>query len=266
MKRLLLSLFLVGSCLAADIPASKLQEASVTVLTSRSSGSGSLFTRTNAEGNVVTFCWTAAHVVSSERYEYSGIMDGVPRQFVAFNDVTVSQPIVEDDRIVGSVDSLAEVIRYSNMFTGEDLAVLRLRMTRLPGNSGSITFYRGADTPKVGTEVVHVGSLLGPFGGNSFTPGVVSFNGRLLDNVVYDQTSVVAYPGSSGGGVFLRDGRFVGMLVRGAGVGYNLIVPVRRLEKWAKKAGVLWAIDAAVPMPSAEKLELLPVEHFPPPK
>ena len=67
--------------------------------------------------------------------------------------------------------------------------------------------------------------------------------GRVLDlgsggGTVFDQTTVTAFPGSSGGGVFLTDGKYVGMLVRGAGETFNLIVPVRRMPLHAR--GFLW--------------------------
>jgi S1-C subfamily serine protease len=107
--------------------------------------------------------------------------------------------------------------------------------------------------------------LLGQFGSNSLTTGVVSQIGRVLDlganGVIFDQTTVTAFPGSSGGGVFLKsDGRYVGMLVRGAGEQFNLTVPVRRLRDWAKSSKIEWAIDPSLPMPSAEELKKLPIE------
>ena len=78
------------------------------------------------------------------------------------------------------------------------------------------------------------------------TRGIVSQVGRVLslgtgDGTVFDQTTVTAFPGSSGGGVFLSErsgdkaGQYMGMLVRGAGETFNLIVPVRRMRSWAAK-------------------------------
>ncbi|HAT67623.1 MAG TPA: hypothetical protein DCS66_24005, partial [Flavobacteriaceae bacterium] len=60
------------------------------------------------------------------------------------------------------------------------------------------------------TELYHVGSLLGQTGSNSMTRGIVSQVGRVLnlgsgDGTVFDQTTVTAFPGSSGGGVFLSE-------------------------------------------------------------
>ena len=52
------------------------------------------------------------------------------------------------------------------------------------------------------------------------------------------------------------------MLVRGAGETFNLIVPVRRMNKWAKEENVLWALDASIPAPSLEDIEKLPIEKM----
>jgi hypothetical protein len=61
--------------------------------------------------------------------------------------------------------------------------------------------------------------------------------------------------------VYLKsDGRLIGLLVRGAPGGFSLIVPVRRMEAWAKKAHVEWAIRDEVPVPGQKELEKLPLE------
>ena len=74
----------------------------------------------------------------------------------------------------------------------------------------------------------------------------------------------MAFPGSSGGGVFLKhdgDVRYVGMLVRGAGEGFNLIVPVRRMINYCEKHEIMWALNSGGAMPSEEDLKKLPIEH-----
>ena len=123
----------------------------------------------------------------------------------------------------------------------------------------------------IGTELYHVGSLLGQQGANSMTRGIMSKVGRVLnlgsgDGVVFDQTTVTAFPGSSGGGVFLSErsgddaGKYVGMLVRGAGEGFNFIVPVRRMNSWAEKNNVVWALDKSTDTPALEEITKLPIE------
>jgi hypothetical protein len=78
---------------------------------------------------------------------------------------------------------------------------------------------------------------------------------------VFDQTTVAAFPGSSGGGVYLKsDARYVGMIVRGAGETFNLIVPIRRMVDWAKKNKIEWALDEKVEMPTDATIAKIPVE------
>ena len=78
--------------------------------------------------------------------------------------------------------------------------------------------------------------------------------------VLFDQTTVTAFPGSSGGGVFLTDGQYIGMLVRGAGETFNLIVPIRRMAKWAKSEKIEWAMNPEKKAPKLEEIMKLPKE------
>jgi len=251
-----------------------LQDVSVTVKTRGGEGSGVIVTR---EVEVapnrtvkVNFVWTAAHVIDGLRSVRTIIKDGQTRKVIEFKDAQIVQELVEDGRRVGEVKMEAKVIKYSDSENGEDLALLMVRKKDFIDKS--IVFYQGGGKPvSIGTELYHVGSLLGQTGSNSMTRGICSQVGRVLDlgaagGVVFDQTTVTAFPGSSGGGVFLSErsgdkaGQYVGMLVRGAGETFNLIVPVRRMRSYAKKAGILWAIDTDVKIPTLEELVSLPVE------
>jgi len=113
--------------------------------------------------------------------------------------------------------------------------------------------------------------LLGQVGSNSMTRGIMSKVGRVLDigngeGTVFDQTTVTAFPGSSGGGVYLSDknednsGKYVGMLVRGAGEGFNFVVPVRRMRDWAKEVNAEWALDPDAETPTLAELSKQPIE------
>lgn len=240
---------------AGDVP-SYLQDISVTIKAGTSEGSGVVKTR-DVEGKSVNFVWTAAHVVDGLR-QTEEVVDpktGTKRIKVTFSDAAVVKELVEGGRRVGELKMDAFVIRYSK---DEDLALLRIR--KLDFVKPSVTFYLDESIPPIGADLYHVGSLLGQTGSNSLTSGIVSQIGRTIEKSEYDQSTCVAFPGSSGGGVYLRDGRYVGMLVRGAGEGFNLLVPVRRMVKWAKSAGVSWAIDDKEKMPSAEALDKMVVE------
>lgn len=241
-----------------------LQNISVTIKSKNgynsSEGSGVLVVREIGEDEV-TFVWTAAHVVDNLREVREVITEnGQPRKVVEFKDAQIVREMVESGRRVGEVKMDARVIKYSNADTGHDLALLMVRAKNYGKDSSR--FYLNDEDPiiPIGTNLYHVGSLLGQMGANSMTTGIVSQIGRTLDKKEFDQTTVTAFPGSSGGGVFLTDGRYVGMLVRGAGEGFNLIVPIRRMMNWAEKNDIVWALDPGVDTPSLDDIDEIPVE------
>lgn len=241
--------------------AQHLQDISVTIVSKsgfgQGEGSGVLMTRKFPNGESVNFVWTAAHCVDNLR-RTKNVIDsktGTQRTIVEFDDAVVVKSLVENGRSVGKIEFFAEVVRFSSE---EDLALLRLRKKNFVDSS--VKFYLDEQIPPIGTRLLHVGSLLGQLGSNSMTEGIMSQHGRLINKIVFDQTTVNAFPGSSGGGVYLEDGRMVGMLVRGAGETFNLIVPVRRIQIWAKSAKIEWAVNHDVAMISEEELKKIPVE------
>ena len=251
----------------------KLQDVSVTVKAGGSEGSGVIITREVPVGDTkekINFVWTAAHVVARLRSVRNTIEGGMPKKIVEFKDAQIVKELVENGRRVGEIKMDAKVVKYSDADSGEDLALLLVRKRNFVDQN--ISFYPH-DTPiPVGTELYHVGSLLGQVGSNSMTRGIMSKVGRVLelgtgDGVVFDQTSAPAFPGSSGGGIFLTEasaenaGRYAGMLVRGAGETFNLIVPIRRMRKWARTQNILWAVDETLTVPSYETILKMPSEH-----
>lgn len=276
MKRLLS--FLAAALVALSVSVSafaegpapiiqNLQDISVTIRANGSQGSGTLYTRKVGDNDTVTFVWTAAHVVDGLRKTRSVIdpETGTPRLVVEFEDAEIVKEFTEEGRRIGEMKFDARVVRYSDADQGEDLALLMVRKKNYVADGVGAKFYLDKEIPAIGTELYHVGSLLGQIGSNSLTTGVISQNGRVLNlganGVIFDQTTVTAFPGSSGGGVYLKsDGRYVGMLVRGAGEQFNFIVPARRLTAWAEKANIKWAVDPSVAMPSADELAKLKVE------
>ena len=275
MKTALLSVMfvysLVFSLSAQEKPstADHLQNVSVTIRSegvfSNGEGSGVIFTRKDAKGNQVNFVWTAAHVIDNLRKTRKTVVNGTPKTIVEFKDPMVMKEIRQNGRTVGRLQMDAEVIKYSDADDGHDLALLKVRKFNFVKDT--VTFHLGDDIPKLGTELLHVGSLLGSAGANSMTDGIYSQHGRILKSInkfIFDQTTVTAFPGSSGGGVYLKnDARYIGMLVRGAGEGFNLIVPVRRMKDYCEKNKIMWALDPKLPMPDEDDLKKIPIEHEP---
>ena len=249
--------------------ADHLQNVSVTIRSegewSAGEGSGVIFTRKDAKGNQVNFVWTAGHVIDNLRKTRTTVVDGRPKTIVEFKDPMVVKEIRQEGRTVGRLQMDAEVLKYSDAKDGHDLALLRVR--KLNFVKDTVTFYLDKEIPKLGEDLLHVGSLLGQMGANSMTDGIYSQHGRILKRLnkhIFDQTTVTAFPGSSGGGVYLKsDARYIGMLVRGAGEGFNLIVPVRRMQDYCERHKLMWALDPKIKMPAEEELKKMPVEHEP---
>lgn len=251
-----------------------LQDISVTVHADGGSGSGVIVTRearvknTGNEVAKVNFIWTAGHVVDSLRAVRDTVdsKTGAPRKVVEFKPMFITKDLVERGRKVGETRMEGKVLKYSDAENGEDLALCLLYKRDFV--AASTKFYLDDAPPEIGVKLFHVGSLLGQGGSNSMTTGIVSQVGRVitLNNrpIIFDQTTVTAFPGSSGGGVFLADGdkagQYVGMLVRGSGETFNLIVPARRIKDFCTRHDLLWAIDDKASMPSLEDLDKITVE------
>lgn len=275
----LTSLFLVTLLLipvsilqAEEVPVSQyLQDISVTIKTDRGSGSGVIFTRKikcdDGEKNV-NFVWTAAHVLEGIRSVRSILdIEGKTLKKPVFKDVKIVKKLIENGITVGELSMDAVVVKYSDATDGEDLALLMIKKFDFVDVSAKFEKDKNNSGLPLGTQLYHVGSLLGESGANSMTTGIMSQVGRMLalnssTKVLFDQTTVTAFPGSSGGGVFLTSGEYIGMLVRGAGETFNLIVPMRRIQKWAKSESIEWALDPTVKAPTLEELNKLPKEKI----
>ena len=249
--------------------ADHLQNGSVTIRSegsfSNGEGSGVIFTRKDSKGNTVNFVWTAAHVIDNLRSTREVLVGGTKKTLVEFKDPMIVKEIRQGGRTVGRLQMDAEVLKYSDADDGHDLALLRVR--KFIFVEDTVTFNLSDDIPKLGTELLHVGALLGQMGANSMTDGIYSQHGRLiksLNKYVFDQTTCTAFPGSSGGGVYLKsDATYIGMLVRGAGEGFNLIVPVRRMKDYCEKHKIMWALNPKLEMPSEDEIKKMPIENEP---
>ncbi len=223
-----------------------LQNISVKVVVGSGSGSGVLFCRGVAD-KWKTFVWTAGHVVRR-----------LQREDKTFRNATIEFQRRYCGTILKKWELEAKVIAYSNQYTGEDLALLEIIGKY---NSVYSVEFSENEIELVGTEVIHVGSTAGFY--NSVSTGIISQTDRNHRGKSYDQTSTMAYPGSSGGGIYTTDGKCIGLVTLGVGPGLNFYVPVRRMRAWAKKEGIEWAMDHEVAVPLSRtptKLEMAPRE------
>ena len=220
--------------------------------------------------DTVTFIWTAAHVVDGLRTTRTVVTpQGTPRILVEYRDAEIVQERQQDGRRVGEVKYDCKVIKVSDADYGEDLALLDGPLQGAYPLNVCAKFHKDPNyIPPIGVELSHCGSLLGQFGANSYTTGVLSQTGRTL-----------ADEGCQRQGLRSGDGRCLPRLVRRRHVpegqrrvhrdvtqgvmklqGFNFIVPVRRIHAWSKAAKIEWAIDPAVPMPSLKEIDAIPVE------
>ena len=182
------------------------QDMSVNVLTESGQGSGVIF-RSDWGGS---YAITAAHVV-----------EGIPYH----GKVQVTQRGYTWDAVV--INSDAE----------RDLAVLRIERPRPVGTAARL-LDKGTALP-IGTRLLHVGNTLG-FNG-SYLEGVLTATNRLGGE--FSQTSILAWPGSSGGGVFTTDGRLVGVITRGIGPGLNFMIPAELIRRYALENDLQWLLQ-----------------------
>lgn len=225
----------------------KLQGPSVLVNVGDGCGTGVIVTRQVGEVTR-SWVWTAGHVVQGLRQK-----DGT------FKNPLIIHEAREKGKLTGKQEVEARVVAYSDPDVGEDLALLEVLENNFRPIDVGASFYLSGDILPVGTELIHVGCTLGLY--NSVSTGIVSQTDRdlLKTGRMFDQTTCMCYPGSSGGGIYLRDGRYMGMLVRGAGAGINFVVPMRRIIPWAEKMGITWALDPSTPVPSIEERASLPL-------
>jgi Trypsin-like peptidase domain len=246
-----------GAALKTEEIPSYLQDISVTIHAGGAQGSGVIKTRDG-----INYVLTAGHVVAHLRHTRQVVdpATGSTKTKIEFDDAKVVKELYEGGRSVGRVEMDAEVLRYSDSENGEDLALLRVRKKNFVQSSAQ--FFCDSEPAPVGTKLLHVGSLLGQMGSNSLTSGIVSQHGRVLHDKVYDQSTCAAFPGSSGGGLYREsDGKYVGMIVRGAGETFNLYVPMRRIQEWAKRVNCEWVLDDTVPVPDGRTIKNTPVEE-----
>lgn len=234
-----------------------ISSSSVLIYSDGGFGSGVVFK--NGED---TFVWTDAHVVAGAQEVFISVdlLTGVPKIYVTYKDVFVVQEMYEQGRKVGETRHIAKIIRYSQT---HDIALLQIYKKN--AFASSVEFISNNEIPNIGDKLWHVGSMTGPKGANSLSEGIFSKAGRLrkyfvsdeLVGIIYDQCSLSAHRGSSGGGVFRQsDGKCIGIVTEFLGkdtYGEFCITPARRLREFAKYASCEWAMNHIIKVPQTDE-------------
>jgi V8-like Glu-specific endopeptidase len=196
------------------------------------------------------FVLTAGHVVDDlvkkiDNNPHDGKPDYKPNEPFA---VKVSRYLYKNEEVYGKIENYGKIIKYSPATqSGYDLAVIYIPEPIIPFKSAVAV--KSTKDYKVGDAVVHYGNMIGNVLHSSITKGHVNFKNRLLDNRYYDQVSCTAFPGSSGGGIFLeKDLSYIGMIVigiRGAD-NINFAVPIRTIHEWFEKNDLKFILDPSL--------------------
>lgn len=228
-----------------NIPYWGLHKISFLVITPEGTGSGTLITR-KVDGKEHRFILTCAHVVQNMIQEDGTFKD---------EELKVSQTDDVLGRVKAGVTLRAKVVAYSPLTDGKDIAILRILDKEGPRHSA--VFELREQCPKVGTKIIHIGSVFGPTFDNSFFFGRISRVGRQMlmpdgkTNKILEQVSVLGNKGCSGGGVFTEDGTYIGMFEATASEGVNLVIPIREITAWAKENDLYWVFDAKAKVPES---------------
>lgn len=184
------------------------------------------------------FIWTAAHVVANAKKPNN-----------EFKEVNLIQYLIKDDIKVGEKVLKAEVIRYSDPYTGYDLALLKPKHNI---TKSGVKF--GNKAPEVGDDVYFIGSPTGHPGYNSYIKGILAgknrgvrgFDHQTNDPILHlDQYSLPITGGASGGPVFNMNNEVIGIIVRAEPNQQTMswAVPINYIKKFAIHAKCEWAIN-----------------------
>jgi hypothetical protein len=237
MRKLLIAL--VAALAAVVAPARDLDavgravENSVYISQPLSGGSGTLFTRTNAVGERLDVVVTAGHVLSNH---LTNEFWEVKFDFGGSNTLTFHAKILA-----------------SNPFAPVDVGVLFIVGTNTPPARGAVAKLTGS--VRVGQEIFGVSAPRGERWVNSVSFGELSHPYRRIEGVRVSQSTLVCYPGSSGGGVFTSDGLWIGASVAHLAPGVTFFVPIDTYHAFLCEKRLGWVLDPSIPAPT--RVEIL---------
>lgn len=198
------------------------------------------------------FVWTAGHVVKSCE-SIRKVVDpatGRSRWEVSYEDCKVVQSVHEGGRKVGETFRFAEIIRFSDIDEGMDIALLKTR-ARLTSVGAKVSRERSS----VGDRIQHVGSPSGRSFEYSFLSGSVSGVNRPRHGLkhaegkpapsYYDQYDLAIAGGCSGGPAFSPAGEVVGLVTAQHSENPSIAfgIPAWAIRKFARDHGCLFAVD-----------------------
>jgi S1-C subfamily serine protease len=230
-----------------------IESVSVRIDTPRGHGSGVVFKRKDSTGsNDVYFVWSVGHLFHHRAETFELFSLKISKTNTVTHEASMTQTIsVGGEEQQAGTNVLIHLIKLSDP-ENNDIALLQLEKPFY--NTNTAVFDLSGRIPHVGEHLYNVGS---PDGFDaSLSEGVFSFVGRRIkgDSYMYDQTTCVIFPGSSGGGYFNTKGECVGVAEGFMDSNMNVMVPIRRLHEWAKHEHLEWALDPTLPMPTAEEI------------
>ncbi len=187
------------------------------------------------------YVWTDAHVVKAAKF-------GKDKN-IGFHMLKIEKSIVKDGDIVSTLSVDGGVIAYDEQM---DIALLELSDGDTKYFSDTKFYLEDKVLPR-GTDILFVANFLDYESG---TPGMTgackgtiggyghkcSVTGQKFDICL--DGSVIG--GCSGSGVYIEDGRCVGIVCRMWATNAVLYSPIREIKKWAEKNNLMWALDDKV--------------------
>jgi hypothetical protein len=233
-----------------------LQSISVQIQTTSGKGSGVAFTRKDSTGtNNITFIWSVGHIFEYETNNFiNNILFGKSTVREIMPYCLIYQDVSINGEVVGETNALLRLIKYSEDYKNDlSLSVLECQFF----NTNTAVFDLSKRIPKIGEKLYNVSSPRGER--NTYSECVYSYIGRKMHEYLFDQTGCVIFPGSSGGGFYSITGQCVGLTDSMREPAMNYMVPIRRIQKWAKDENIEWALDPTLPIPTAKQIGEIPL-------
>ncbi|MET9067826.1 trypsin-like peptidase domain-containing protein [Streptosporangium sandarakinum] len=179
----------------------------------------------------------------------------------------------------GGVDKTAkavpiELVAKGTVYPGKDVAILKANgMSNLPTvplgadsdvRVGDTLYISGFPGTVTQTSIFNIESKLEP----AFTEGPYNAARQTPEGVPYIQTQAPSYPGNSGGPVFSRDGKVIGILVGGliqqdggSTEGESFVLPVGVVKEKLNEKNIK-PVESVTTRSYNEALELFFADHY----